>query len=99
MQRQVSRQQLDDALRPRLAALPRPLQLLEQAGRRRVLEVTEQVDADALVLAGDLDPADEGDPVMLGGGGGLVPARGGVVVGQRDDVQTCLGGGGHDLGR
>jgi len=32
------------------------------------MEVTEQVDADALMLTGDLDPADEGDPVMRCGG-------------------------------
>src|SRR5665811_537577 len=33
----------------------RALQLLEQPGRRGVLEIAEQVDADAFVVAGDLD--------------------------------------------
>src|SRR5665811_1806747 len=38
-----------------LERAPRALQLLEQPGRRGVLEIAEQVDADAFVVAGDLD--------------------------------------------
>src|SRR5680860_498069 len=64
-QRYISRQQLDDAFRPGLPTLPCALQLLEQPGRRGVLEIAEQVDADAFVVAGDLDAADEGDPVPV----------------------------------
>jgi hypothetical protein len=95
----ICRQQLDDMLRPPSSALPGPVQFLEQAGRRRVLQVTEQVDADALMLARDLDPAHEGDSVMCCGGGGRLPARGRVVIGQREHIQTSFGGAGHDFGR
>ena len=86
-----------------IAALPAQaaqwVQLGEQTRRGRILEVAEQMDADAVVLAGDLDPANQGDPVAPGGGRGLVPARRRVVICQRDHVKTCLGRGPHDLRR
>ena len=99
VQGQILRQPLDDALRPGLAALPGPVQLGGQARRCRVLQVTEQVNADALMLARDLDPANEGDPVMQCGGGGLLPTRGGVVIGQSQNIHAGLGRGVHHLGR
>src|SRR5665811_1297675 len=74
VQRNIFGQQLDDALRPGLTALSGAVQLSEQARRRAILKIAEQVDADALVLARDLDPANQGDPVMHRGRHSLVPA-------------------------
>jgi len=63
------------------------------------MEIAEQVNADALVHAGDLDPPDKGDPLLLCCRRGLGPASSSVVVGQCNDVQTGLDCRGDDLGR
>src|SRR5665647_1040636 len=86
-QRHNSRQPLDDALHSGLPTLPRALQLFEQPRRRGVLEIAEQVDADAFVVAGDLDPTDKGDPFPRRGLSGLDPSCGRVVVGEGHDIQ------------
>src|SRR5674476_1154264 len=72
---------------------------LQQPWRRGVLEIAEQVDADAFVAAGDLDPADKGDPFLRRGLSGLDPPCGRVVVGEGHDIQLCLGRGADHVGR
>ena len=62
------------------------------------VQVGQQVKGDAVCGAGDLGSAQEGHAGDRHGGGGLVPAGHGVVVGQPDDVEAGPGRPGHELG-
>ena len=99
-QRVVLRQKGDHLLRPRVPGVLGLGDFLKQSGMRGVVEVAEQVDADAFrCAAGDLHPRDQRDPGFPGGDGGLRPPGSGIVVGQGDDVEARGGGGLHDAGR
>jgi len=72
---------------------PGPRGLRKQHPVGRVEQVGQHVDADPTQLAGDLGTGYQGQAESPGGLGGGRPARGAVVVGQRDDVQPgCRGG-------
>lgn len=72
------------------AVVAHELALGEQRGLLRVEEVGQHVHADAADAAGELRAGHEGEAARQGGEG-LGVAAGGVVVGERDDVQS--GGG------
>ena len=78
----------DDRRDPVGAAVADDPQLLGQRRVGRVGQVPEQVDADAVELAGDLDPGDESDPEVLGGAPAVGPPVGRVVIRERDHVQA-----------
>ena len=65
----------------------------------RVGQVGEQVDAASGVLAADLHAAHQRDAGLDRRLARLVPPLGGVVVGQREDVEPGGRGGAHDLPR
>ena len=81
-------QPLEDGRQPAVAAGQHPVELVDQRRVGGVGQVGEQVHAAAGEAGADLDPADEGDPGPLGDVGRLVPALGGVVVGQGEDVDA-----------
>ncbi len=72
---------------------------LASGGVRRVGQVGEQVHARATVAGADLHAADQLDADVVRRRRRLVPAGGGVVVGDGDDVEPGLGGRAHQLGR
>lgn len=88
----------DHALGARHPVVAHQLALGEQVGLRGVEEVGQHVHADAVETAGELGAGDEGEPRGQRGHRLRVSA-GGVVVGQRDDVETGRGGIAHQLGR
>jgi hypothetical protein len=88
----------DDRPRPRHPVVERHGHLVGQRGVRRVDAVAEQVQADAVEDGRDLGAAQQ---PQAGGQGveRLGPARHGVVVGERDDVQPGRGRGPHQRSR
>jgi hypothetical protein len=88
----------DDGLGARHPVVAGQFPLGEQGGFLGVEEVGQQVHADAVEPAGQLRAGDQGEP---GGqrGAGLRVAPGGVVVGQRDHVESGRGGVAHQVGR
>ena len=81
--------------------MPRVLGLgdfLKESRVFRVMQVAQEVDADALLRpAGNLHPGDQGYSVLNGRGGRLIPAGRGIVVRQRNDVQSGTGSRCHDV--
>ncbi|CAM5591832.1 hypothetical protein STENM36S_08447 [Streptomyces tendae] len=88
----------DHALGPRHPVVPDQLALGEQGGLLGIEEVGQHVHADAVEAAGELGTGDEDEPLGQRGDG-LGMSAGGVVVRQRDDVETGRRGLAHQLGR
>ena len=95
-QRIVLREQADHPFGPDEARVLGLGDLVQQAGVRRVMQIAEQVDADAFGgPAGDLHAGNQRNPVFPGRQRGLGPAIGRVVVGQGHDVESRRRRGGH----